>query len=70
MRAGTGGRGGARRTYLLVTCAFGSHVLLFSDDALVEVFTKQLSPHLIIASDELRMLDISLGQGTTQHTHK
>ena len=41
---------------------------LFSDDALVEELTKQLSPRLIIASDEIRMLDISLGQGTT-HRH-
>ena len=40
------------------------YILLFSDDALVEELTKQLSPQLIITSDEIRMLDISLGQGT------
>ena len=44
------------------------YVFLFSDDALVEELTKQLSPRLIIASDEIRMLDIALGQGTTPDT--
>ena len=40
-------------------------VLLFSDDPLIEELTKQLPPQLIITIDEIRMLDISLGQGTT-----
>ena len=39
-------------------------LLLLSDDVLVDELTKQLSPRLIITSDEIRILDISLGQGT------
>ena len=42
--------------------------ILFSDnipDALVEELRRQLSPQLIIATDEIKILDVCLGQGIT-----
>ena len=39
-------------------------VRMYVDDTLIKELIKHLPPSLLITSDEIRMLDISLGQGT------